>query len=330
MAKKLLSVLRLLNNKRFISGQEIARQLAISRTRVWQLIQQLQQSGLEIHAVRGKGYSLQQKVTLLDKNAILSVVRQKNLLLDIEPLLDSTSSQLQKKAKNHAHDSFLFAEIQTAGRGRRGKNWQSHFGGSLTFSWLRSFVLPVHQLSGLSLVAGLAIANALAEFNVDVQLKWPNDLYLQQKKLGGILIDLINDKQQTRVVTGIGINILLEESVRKKIDQQVIDLCSINADLQQQRNEITGRIIQFLMDYYQQFEQQGLSAFLSQWQQRDLLYGKTINIEQQGEKYQAVAKGITPDGALKILFRGQERLLYSGEVSLKLSKQGDCARNPLI
>ena len=319
MAKKQIKVLQLLNSKHFISGQEIARQLAISRTRVWQLIQQLQHSGLEIHAIRGKGYALQKKVTLLDKKKILSIVKPKNLHLDIEPLLDSTSKQLQKKAKSHAPDGFLFAEIQTAGRGRRGKNWQSNFGGALTFSWLRSFNLPVQRLSGLSLVAGLAVARALAEFHIKVQLKWPNDLYLQNKKLGGILIDLINDKQQVRVVTGIGINIQLEEKIKEKIDQQVIDLCSVNAELQQQRNEIAARIIQSLLDYYQQFEQQGLSAFLDQWQQHDLLYGKTVRIEQQGEHYQAIAKGITADGALKILLRGQERLLYSGEVSLKLA-----------
>jgi BirA family biotin operon repressor/biotin-[acetyl-CoA-carboxylase] ligase len=323
MSNYAIAIVKALNKGYFVSGTAIAKNLTISRSRVWQLISQLKASGLAIDAVSGKGYKLTQPVELLKQTDIeqhlqtLNDQHQANIM--VFSYIDSTSQYLIKHHKKLPSNSIVLAEAQSAGRGRRGKSWTSSFAGCLAISFYHQFNLASNQLSGLSLVTGLAIVKALETLGVNAQIKWPNDIYVNKQKLAGILIDIVNsNKQQSKVVTGIGLNINIPSTIKQQIDQPIIDLVSIDKKYQTERNKISAVIIHTLNDYYQHFNQYGLNYFLSQWQQYDLLYEQPIIVDQHNEKTKGIAKGINQHGALKVSINGQISILYSGEVSLKL------------
>ena len=220
------NTLRMLADGEFRSGEAMARVLGVSRASVWNALSALDECGIEVFKVRGRGYRLAQPLDLLDESRI------KNLLggdaprfaLEIRDRIDSTNTQLMERAGNGAPDgTVLAAEWQTAGRGRRGRTWHALPGAALTFSVLRRFEQGAGFLAGLSLGTGVAVMRALRAHGADdAKLKWPNDVLWHGRKLAGILIEMQGEMLgPSAAVIGIGINCRLPRQLLERIDQQI-------------------------------------------------------------------------------------------------------------
>ena len=224
-----LPILRLLSDGEFHSGEVLAAQLGVSRASIWNALRDIELWGIELYKVRGRGYQMPIPIEWYEYEKIAPhLARQaEQLQLQILDVAESTNSLLLKSiVQGEGHGRCLVVEMQTHGRGRRGRSWQSALGGSLSFSVLWQFNVGVSQLSGLSLAVGVALARALRELGVsDIQLKWPNDVLHGYHKLGGVLIELQGDALgPSATVVGVGLNYRLSAHVKNRIDQAVIGI----------------------------------------------------------------------------------------------------------
>jgi BirA family biotin operon repressor/biotin-[acetyl-CoA-carboxylase] ligase len=204
----------------------------MTRARVSQLLKRAEASGLALERLRGRGYRLIDPTPFLDRAAIVGALgaHAEKLVIDVVDSVDSTNSELLRRAPGRdIHRHLLAAEWQTAGRGRRGRNWTAIAGGSLTFSLGWRFEQGAAHLAGLPLAVGVAMARALeASGYGNIELKWPNDLVHRQGKLGGILIELSGDALgPSLAVIGVGLNVRLSAPARRDIAQPVTDLAAI-------------------------------------------------------------------------------------------------------
>ena len=236
-------ILQVLADGRFHSGEALAKQFKVTRATIWNAVQHAENLGIEIFSVRGRGYKLPFAINLLDKNAVLKAIGEQRAWFTLEVLdeVASTNTYLMQH-KHAAHATCVAAHVQTHGKGRRGRTWVSQLGASLTFSLLWRFQCGAAALSGLSLCVGVALIRALGDFDVNsAQLKWPNDVLIEGKKLAGILIELQGDLEGPSVaVIGVGINLNLPKNVLESIDQPAIDLVSVKAIDQ---NALLGAIL---------------------------------------------------------------------------------------
>ncbi len=243
-----------LGDGRFHSGARLSEQLQVSRSSIWNGIEQLKAMGLEIYAVKGQGYKLAEPVEPLDKERILQAITPEAKLhlphLDVLWSLDSTNRYLMDLAKYGAQSGHAcLAEIQTAGRGRRGRSWVSPFGGNVYLSQLWRFQAGPSMLGGLSLAVAVAVARALAKTGVQgFALKWPNDIISAGKKLAGILLEISGEATgPAAVVCGVGINVLLNRESARSIDQPWTDLYHMMGAVPS-RNRLVGALISELTD----------------------------------------------------------------------------------
>ncbi len=305
----------------FHSGTELGRRLKISRSAVWKRIRILIESGIEIHAVPGRGYRLSEAVELLDSVAIRAALNDqaRRLLsgLDVLTEIDSTNLYLLRKASSGVLSGYAcLAEWQHAGRGRRGRQWLSPFGGNIYLSVLWRFAEQSHALSGLSLAIAIAIANSLEMLGVSgIGIKWPNDILWQGRKLAGILLDTAGEAAgPCHVVAGAGINVTMPAAAA--ISQPWVDLCEILGH-RIARNVLAGRILQHLLLTLHQFQQQGFAPFLPEWDRLDLLKGKDVAVQLADRTLTGHAQGVNQHGALLVAHRGVTHAYYSGEVSVR-------------
>lgn len=212
--------------------------------------------------------------------------------------------------------ALYFAEHQTGGHGRQGRAWlAAPAGGSLAFSLARRFHSAPALLSGLSLVAGIAVAEAIGR--PDVGLKWPNDLVADGRKLGGILVNLRAARDGgCDAVIGIGLNIDLPESAAQGIDQPWTDLARLSGSAPP-ANELASRLLAHLLPALAEFEAGGMLPFLARWQALDALAGRQVRIHDGPRMHEGVSAGITNAGALRLRADDGELVFASGEVSLR-------------
>mgnify|MGYP000706482320 CR=1 FL=1 len=226
------SLVRQLADGRFHSGENLARLLGVSRTAVWKRIQKISRdTGLDIHAVRGKGYRLALPLELLDADRIAGHISSGSSVeveVEVHPSLPSTSSHLAERLGELPDNTLCFAEHQTAGRGRRGRQWVSPYGSNLYFSIYRRFPLGMHELSGLSLAVGAVVAETLGHYVDGISLKWPNDLLVDGLKLAGILVDVHGIAEgPVDTVIGIGLNLRMPRLSGDEIDYLVESFTSL-------------------------------------------------------------------------------------------------------
>jgi BirA family transcriptional regulator, biotin operon repressor / biotin---[acetyl-CoA-carboxylase] ligase len=307
----------------------------VTRTTIWGAIQEAQTYGIEIFSVRGRGYRLPDQLHLLDSEKILtSIGPERNWFrLEIHDCLESTNSYLMKKANpSHpsmlgksqaAHATCVVAELQTAGKGRRGRTWVSSLGSSLTFSLLWRFQSGAAALSGLSLVVGVGIVRALRALGIDAaKLKWPNDILIHSQdgmlKLAGILIELQGDMEgPSAAVIGIGLNLNLSKQTQQKIDQPFIDLQTINKDLVDP-NLLLGTLLKYLAEVLKQFEDFGFEFFQEEWVQYHAYHESPVKLLlPDGRDVRGHVSGVTHDGRLVIQTAQGEQRFSSGEISLR-------------
>lgn len=322
-----IEVIRLLSDGCWHSGQDLARHLRISRAAVWQRLQGLTDWGLELHAVRGRGYRLPQPLELLDEATIrnhLSPDLQPRLAaIDLFPVLDSTNAWLMAQP-NGSDIRLCQAEYQSAGRGRRGRGWHSPFGANLYMSLAWRFREMPAQFSALGLVAGVSLADALVDMGVrDLGLKWPNDLLWRGRKLAGILVEHRGEGGgPARAVVGIGLNVSMTALQAGQIDQPWVTLDEVyrsQGTRRPDRNQLSAGITEALVRALDRFTDQGLAACMERWAKFDLVQGQPVRLEHDGQVITGRGLGIDEEGALLLEVAGQRRRYLSGDVSLRLA-----------
>lgn len=231
----------------------------------------------------------------------------------------STNADLLAALPGLSAPTLLIAKNQTAGRGRAGRNWYSAAGHSLTFSLAWKFHLPVQSLIGLPLAVGVALAEALAMFNIEVALKWPNDVLYNGKKLAGVLIESATGSEMPHAaswaVIGVGINMRLEERALAEIGSPAIGIAWL-ADLEQEM--LFATLASSLSEALVRFEQEGLAAFVDRWNRLHAFRGQEVRILDNGRTlHEGVAIGVDDIGRFLLESRTGQVTVMAGDVSLR-------------
>lgn len=313
-----MQLLRLLADGRFHSGEELGNLLGISRSAVWKQLQQLQaESGVRLYKLRGKGYRLEQPLSLLSEERLAKQLP--NLRLYLEERVDSTNAMALRLLPDSAPPFLVLAEAQTAGRGRRGRQWVSPYGENLYFSLVIRIERSATQLQALSLVVGLAVLNTLRQMGVaQVGLKWPNDLLVGQKKIAGILLELNGDPADIcHVVIGIGINanMLAVEGV----DQDWTSM-RLETGRPVDRNALAVSLLEELEWLLALHKEQGFAVFHREWESNHIWQGCPVRLISGVHEIAGTVLGVTVDGALRLRLDadGNEQVYSGGELSLRL------------
>ena len=261
---------------------------------------------------------------VLDRAAIERALNGTRLTVEVADAIDSTSSELLRRAASmDIHKHLLVAELQSAGRGRRGRSWLALAGGSLSFSIGWRFEQPAARLGGLPLAVGVALARALdAAGFVGIELKWPNDLVHRWRKLGGILIEVSGDSLgPTLAVVGVGLNVRISAARRRQIGVPVTDLASISQATEVDRNAVLACMAAELAALLERYANEGFAAFRSGWRARDALRNRRVEVlVPDGGAITGVALGVDADGAL-IVRRGDQKLrFFNAEVSVRRAR----------
>jgi birA, biotin-[acetyl-CoA-carboxylase] ligase region len=307
----------------FHSGTNLADTLGISRSAVWKHLNSLVDLGLSHSAVSGKGYRLDRPLELLVASKIEEVLSdQANAFLsslEIHDQIDSTNRYLLERAQHNAPSgSVCFAEYQTAGKGRRGRHWVSPYGCNIYLSILWRFQQGPAAISGLSLAIGVAVIRALKQQQLNnIGLKWPNDLYSQGKKLGGILVEVSGESGgPCSAVIGLGLNLFMPETQAQSISQAWTDLTKITGQHRLPRNKLAGILLNHLLPVIAEYEDVGINAYLDEWRDYDCLTGKSATLFIGQQQFEGTVRGIDASGMLLIERPdGSVQTFASGEVS---------------
>ncbi|MDQ2962776.1 MAG: biotin--[acetyl-CoA-carboxylase] ligase [Pseudomonadota bacterium] len=317
------SLLRRLSDGEVHSGEALAAASGISRARVSQLLKEADAAGLSLERTRGHGYRLSDTLPFLERDAIVAALgeRAAGLSVEVADILDSTSSELARRAAVSDIDRHLLAaEWQTAGRGRRGRSWIAVIGGSLSFSLGWRFEQGAGFLSGLPLVVGLALARGLeGEGFSGVALKWPNDLVHGAAKVGGILVELSGDALgPSLAIIGVGLNVRLPATLRSEIAQPVTDLATVARGRAIDRNALLARIAAEMATVLEVYAGAGFAPLRAAWQRRHALQKKSVRVLlPDGGTVRGEVVGVDADGALILESSGRRLRFVSGEVSLR-------------
>ncbi len=315
----MLTLLKLLKDGRFHSGEALGAALGVSRSAVWKQLQHLEaELNLPIHKVRGRGYQLASPLTLLNAEEIALHAPDLGWPVHISDSIDSTNAQALRLVEADCVAPFLvLAEQQTAGRGRRGRQWVSPFAQNVYYSLVLRIEGGLRQLEGLSLVVGLAVMQALRAVGVkDVALKWPNDVLVGKKKIAGILLELVGDPADIcHVVLGIGINVNMQKAA--EIDQQWTSV-GIETGASIDRNYLVAQLGLHLKDYLDRHKAFGFAALHGEWEQNHLWQGKAVSLIAGVHQIDGIVLGIDHQGALRLSVEGIEKIYSGGELSLRL------------
>lgn len=315
----MLKLLNLLKDGRFHSGQALGEALGVSRSAVWKQLQHLEtELNLTIHKVRGRGYQLAAPLALLESQAIAGYSEGEVWPLYIHDAIDSTNAEaLRGVAQGRAAPFLVLAERQSAGRGRRGRQWVSPFAENLYYSLVLRVEGGMRQLEGLSLVVGLAVMRALQAFGVKgAGLKWPNDVLVGDQKIAGILLELVGDPADVcHVVLGIGINVNMQAN--EQVDQLWTSMRK-EAGLPIDRNQLVARLNQQLQHELARHRRYGFPAFQEEWEQAHLWQGRKVSLIAGSSHTDGVVRGVDGQGGLRLEVEGVEKSFSGGELSLRL------------
>lgn len=307
-------ILGLLSSEHFVSGEELATQLGISRAAVSKHVDALEDYGVAIYSVKGRGYKLANPISLIDSARLIQSIDNRCFYFDEIP---STNGFMLSHTSELKSGDVCVAEYQSAGRGRRGRTWVSPYGHHLYFSQFWSFPQGMAQAMGLSLVVACSLVEVLKSFGVDnIGVKWPNDIYLNYKKLAGILIEMSGQADsECQLIIGIGVNMAMSEDQGKGIDQPWSDLSSLT-DMPNKTDLVIALHKQLKRDI-QLFEREGLAAFKTRWQQADLFHGKEVRLLMGENHVDGICRGIDEQGAVLLETADGIQAYIGGEISLR-------------
>ncbi|MEB5924919.1 bifunctional biotin--[acetyl-CoA-carboxylase] ligase/biotin operon repressor BirA [Franconibacter daqui] len=310
-----LTLMSTLADGQFHSGEQLGDTLGMSRAAINKHIQTLRDWGVDVFTVPGKGYSLPEPIQLLNEDIIRSQIETGSVA--VLPVIDSTNQYLLDRLSSLQSGDACIAEYQQAGRGRRGRKWFSPFGANLYLSMYWRLEQGPAAAIGLSLVIGIVMAEVLHDLGADqVRVKWPNDLYLQDRKLAGILVELTGKTgDAAQIVIGAGINLAMRRVESEVVNQGWINLQE--AGIKIDRNQLAARLINELRVALEQFEKEGLSPFLARWEKLDNFIHRPVKLIIGDREIYGISRGIDEQGALLLEQNGAIKAWVGGEISLR-------------
>ena len=310
------TLITLLSDGQFHSGEQLGEQLGISRAAVGKHMAALKELGLDLFSLTGKGYRLAVPMALYDQAQLQALAPMAPV--HCFPVIDSTNQYLLERVNQLQSGESCLAECQTAGRGRRGKPWVSPFGCQLILSMYWRLEQGMAAAMGLSLAVGVAVVQALESLGYPgVELKWPNDLYYQGRKLAGILVEMSGSAGAScNLVIGVGLNLAMPAREGERIDQAWAELRHIQPELVD-RNLLAARMLGHLQQAMLTFEQQGLSHFVDDWNRLDHFAGRPVRLLMGEQEIRGIARGIDDRGALRLETSEGIKFYLGGEISLR-------------
>lgn len=317
-------ILKLLSDGVFHSGTDLGKKLGITRAAVCKNIHRLTRSGLDVHSVTGRGYRIEAPLSLLDRTHILKHLgaaaadfRDRLHILDE---VDSTNRYLsERSAQTPEIDGMTcLAEVQSGGRGRRGRAWVATPYRNILLSMAWRFPGGPGVVAGLSLAAGVAVLRALEEYGVrEAGLKWPNDVLWDKRKLAGLLADVQGEATgPTTVILGVGINGYIGDADAACIDQPWVDLRQIAGETPD-RNRLAALVIRHLQRMFQTFAEKGFTPFRAEWRKRHLYHGRRVRLIQGEREISGTVEDIDDNGGLIVRHGRHRQVFHSGEISLR-------------
>ncbi|MCK5875984.1 MAG: biotin--[acetyl-CoA-carboxylase] ligase [Alcanivoracaceae bacterium] len=309
----------------FHSGETLGNVLGISRAAVWKRIEQLASVGVDVERVRGRGYRIPGGVSLLERSRLQQGLAS-IMSVDVLQSTDSTNAEVMRRlAVNSPAPLAILAEHQSAGRGRRGRSWSSPYAGNIYLSVGWRFPVGAPRLEGLSLAVGVVVAEALSANGLAgrVALKWPNDIWVHGRKIGGILIELSGDLEDAcSAVVGIGINGRLGSGAAQSIDQPWTDIYTELGDMPD-RSALAIDLLKRLYDMMSGFPLDGFGSWMARWAALDALAGQSVQVVTASGAVSGTATGVDSSGALRLCTDGgAEMLFHGGEASLRPASMG--------
>ncbi len=324
MRKGHAALLAIIADGNLHSGQALAARLNVSRAAIWKSIRRIQSLGLPIVAIRGTGYQTPHQIELYSakkiKASLTAIANKCCTGIDVLFATKSTHSYLLKRLDSEQiHGNVVLAEYQSHGRGRRGNPWLSPLASGICVSVAWRFEVAPSTPGLLSLSIGVATARTLSALGIErVGLKWPNDIVVSDKKLGGILLELRGEASgPIDVIIGIGINYDLPETAIATIDQAVIDVCSLTKK-RLSRNKIAAILLSNVFAVLQELQSGITSDLIDEWRRYDRYVGRKARLILPGMEIKGTLKGIDNQGSLLMDVDGQLTRYTTGEISLRL------------
>ena len=310
-----LKLVAILADGEFHSGEQLGERLGMSRAAINKHIQTLKEWGIDFFTVTGKGYSLSGPIQLLNEETILSQLDQGGLA--VIPVIDSTNQYLLDRMATLQSGDACVAEYQQAGRGRRGRQWFSPFGSNLYLSMYWRLEQGPLAAMGLSLVIGIVTAEVLQALGAsDVRVKWPNDLYLNDRKLAGILVELTGKAgDAANIVIGTGINLAMRSPDASVVNQAWINLEEAGVTID--RNKLAASLVNNMRGSLQLFEREGLAPFIERWSKLDNFLNRPVKLLIGDREIPGIARGIDQQGGLILEQDGIRKSWVGGEISLR-------------
>lgn len=319
MKAEILTILK--DTDGYVSGQELCERFGVSRTAVWKAMNQLKKEGYEIESVQNKGYHLVKTPDILSKNELVSIRKTKWVGTEIcyFDVTDSTNTQAKSLGEGDApNGTLVVAGKQESGRGRRGRSFESPAGTGIFMTLLLRPEIEPQNASMLTLVSALAVAKGIEHMvDLPVQIKWPNDIVINGKKVCGILTEMSAQMDYVNyIVIGIGINVGNEE-----FPEEIKDVATsiyLESGKHVNRAMLIEKIWEEFEDYYELYEKtQDLSSLVKEYDSYLVNWGQKVRVLDSKEPYEGKAMGITDRGELIVDTWEARRLVSAGEVSVR-------------
>lgn len=324
LKSEILHLLR--NSQDYISGQELCNKFQVSRTAIWKNINSLKEDGYDIEAVRNRGYLLRETSDVLNGEEIKRYLHTKYMAGHIifQKEMDSTNIRAKQAYKdNMPEGTLVITEKQTAGRGRRGRMWDSPQGEAIYMTLLLKPAVHPADASTMTLVMALSLAKAFQELyslpdgQEGVQIKWPNDLVLHKKKITGILTEMSADMDSIHfAIIGVGINVNMTE-FSEDLKEKATSL-RLETGLTLPRAKVIAKAMEYFEADYEKFMESHTMKGLKEDYEKFLVnMDASVRVLDPKGEYTGIARGINEKGELLVERDGEIIQVYSGEVSVR-------------
>lgn len=316
------SLLELLRDGKFHSGEALGEALGVSRAAVWKQLKKIEALGVRLESVRGRGYRMDPSVQLIDKNELEKALKGAGLV-DIELLIKRTTGSTNDDAAAYCVPQLksfpvVLAEYQQAGRGRRGRQWMGRFGANIYLSTVWRCSTGAAALEGLSLVVGVSVVESLEALGYrGLQLKWPNDILHEGAKLAGVLIEVRGDMMgDCFAIIGLGLNLHLDDEERLDIGQPATSLADLSNEIPN-KQEIAAELIARLKANLDSFAGDGFASFVDRWQGYDAYAGIPVRVISGPHQVFGTGRGIAENGSYILETESGPYYCQGGEISIR-------------